>query len=113
MLQCPNAGTLSFFFSSSFSTTPHVSYSPADPLSELTFTTLAGGNSVQSEVLSIEILHRQFGARLVRTEMEIEYWPCGSKKTDYSCRIFDQTLGGQIERYSSLYDSALCGADHV
>eukprot|EP01098_Paradermamoeba_levis_P005471 TRINITY_DN229_c0_g1_i5.p1 TRINITY_DN229_c0_g1~~TRINITY_DN229_c0_g1_i5.p1 ORF type:complete len:334 (-),score=80.16 TRINITY_DN229_c0_g1_i5:143-1144(-) len=40
----------------------------------------AGGNSVWSEVYSFEVLQRAFGAELVKTEMEIEYWPEGSKK---------------------------------
>lgn len=47
---------------------------------------LVGGNSVWSEVMSYEILHANYGAKLLRTEMEIEYWPA-SKITDYSITV--------------------------
>jgi len=58
----------------------------------------AGGTSIHSEMLSFEILHRCFGATLEHTEMEIDYWPSGSKKTDYSCRIFDSVIGVSVTR---------------
>eukprot|EP01098_Paradermamoeba_levis_P005469 TRINITY_DN229_c0_g1_i2.p1 TRINITY_DN229_c0_g1~~TRINITY_DN229_c0_g1_i2.p1 ORF type:complete len:341 (-),score=117.04 TRINITY_DN229_c0_g1_i2:123-1145(-) len=58
----------------------------------------AGGNSVWSEVYSFEVLQRAFGAELVKTEMEIEYWPEGSKKTDYICKIGGQLVGVSVTR---------------
>jgi len=73
----------------------------------------AGGNSVWSEVLSLEVLYRMFGAKLVKTEMEIRYAPAGSKKTDYSCVIAGQKLGVSVTRaykYRGVYtneDAAL------
>lgn len=48
----------------------------------------AGGNSVMSEVLSYELLRCMYGAELLRTEMELEYWPLGGKITDYSIELF-------------------------
>eukprot|EP01116_Phalansterium_solitarium_P020914 TRINITY_DN6342_c0_g1_i1.p1 TRINITY_DN6342_c0_g1~~TRINITY_DN6342_c0_g1_i1.p1 ORF type:complete len:263 (-),score=46.19 TRINITY_DN6342_c0_g1_i1:114-902(-) len=57
----------------------------------------AGGNSMWSEVLSFEVLSALFGARLVRTEMELEYeWPC--KITDYSVRLYDHPIGVSVTR---------------
>jgi len=47
----------------------------------------AGGNSISSEVMSYEVLHLLFKARLSRTEMELEYCPHGSKITDYSVTL--------------------------
>eukprot|EP00698_Gefionella_okellyi_P004191 TRINITY_DN13907_c0_g1_i1.p1 TRINITY_DN13907_c0_g1~~TRINITY_DN13907_c0_g1_i1.p1 ORF type:complete len:288 (+),score=43.79 TRINITY_DN13907_c0_g1_i1:564-1427(+) len=58
----------------------------------------AGGNSLWSEALSLEILHRMFGATLDKTEMQIRYVPRGSKKTDYSCIINGQRLGVSVTR---------------
>lgn len=73
----------------------------------------AGGSSVWSEVLSLEVLYRMFGAQLLKTEMEIRYAPAGSKKTDYSCVIGHQKLGVSVTRaykYRGVYtneDAAL------
>jgi len=47
----------------------------------------AGGNSVISEVISFEILKSAFKAKFLKTEMEIEYFPFGSKITDYTVEI--------------------------
>ena len=58
----------------------------------------AGGTSVESEVLSYEVLHRCFGAQLLRTEMEIQYFPEGSKKTDYSVLLFGKPIGISVTR---------------
>lgn len=49
----------------------------------------AGGNSLWSEVVSLEILEAEFGAKLLRTEMEIEY-NCECKITDYSIGILSR-----------------------
>ncbi|KAI8803946.1 hypothetical protein BJ742DRAFT_826625 [Cladochytrium replicatum] len=43
----------------------------------------AGGDSVASEALSIEVVARAFGAELVCTEMGVEYFPAGGSMTDY------------------------------
>ncbi|XP_076441652.1 AAC-rich mRNA clone AAC4 protein-like [Babylonia areolata] len=47
----------------------------------------AGGSSVWSEALSFELLQRCFRATLIKTEMEIEYFPMGGSMTDYLCSI--------------------------
>lgn len=57
----------------------------------------AGGASENSEALSFEVLHRLFGAHLVKTEMQIHYAP-NSKKTDYLILIGDQRLGVSVTR---------------
>eukprot|EP01091_Cochliopodium_minus_P014095 TRINITY_DN4715_c0_g1_i1.p1 TRINITY_DN4715_c0_g1~~TRINITY_DN4715_c0_g1_i1.p1 ORF type:complete len:628 (-),score=130.35 TRINITY_DN4715_c0_g1_i1:34-1917(-) len=58
----------------------------------------AGGNSYHSEILSFELMKRIFNARLENTEMEIEYDPFHSKKTDYSCIISDSVFGVSVTR---------------
>jgi hypothetical protein len=44
----------------------------------------AGGSSMISECMSMDVLHRAFGARLLKTEMELEYWPRNGAITDFS-----------------------------
>jgi len=58
----------------------------------------AGGNSVWSEVMSCELMNSLFNARLMRTEMELEYIFWGCKITDYSVRMFDQDIGVSVTR---------------
>lgn len=58
----------------------------------------AGGNSVNSEAISFEVLHRLYGARLVKTEMAIEYWHPNWKKTDYSVSLYDRLIGVSVTR---------------
>lgn len=59
----------------------------------------AGGASEFSEAVSMELLHRVFGAVLERTEMAIEYeWSEWSKKTDYTCRINGQVVAVSVTR---------------
>ncbi|XP_071806755.1 AAC-rich mRNA clone AAC4 protein-like [Asterias amurensis] len=58
----------------------------------------AGGNSVESEVLSFELLHRCFGARLLKTEMEVAYFPEGGSITDFTCEMFGTRLGVSVTR---------------
>eukprot|EP00128_Syssomonas_multiformis_P014028 Colp12_sorted_trinity150504_noHs@20649 len=58
----------------------------------------AGGNSVESEVLSFEVLHKCFNARLDKTEMQIRYWPLGGSITDYTAFIGDIRLGVSVTR---------------
>merc|ERR1712159_921237 len=43
----------------------------------------AGGASRISEALSVEVLARAFGARLLKLEMEIVYWPSHGSITDF------------------------------
>eukprot|EP00727_Mastigamoeba_balamuthi_P014784 m51a1_g9931 putative protein (622) ;mRNA; r:52510-55487 len=65
----------------------------------------AGGNSVWSEVLSYELLRAAYGARLLRTEMEIEY-ACDSKITDYSVRLRGRSIGVSVTRVINFADIA-------
>ncbi|XP_022093023.1 AAC-rich mRNA clone AAC4 protein-like isoform X2 [Acanthaster planci] len=58
----------------------------------------AGGNSVDSEVLSFELMHRCFGAQLLKTEMEVVYYPEGGSITDYTCLMFGTRLGVSVTR---------------
>ena len=44
--------------------------------------TNAGGSSDNSEALSFDILHRLFGAELLKAEMEVKYINSVGKKTD-------------------------------
>jgi len=74
----------------------------------------AGGNSLESEVLSFELLHRCFGATLLKTEMEIEYFPEYSKKTDYSVTLHGHHVGVSVTRamkFGSTFTAA--DADHL
>ena len=64
----------------------------------LTSSFLAGGNSVNSEACSFELLYRLFRATLCRTETELRYWPTGSKITDYEARLFDMSIGVSVTR---------------
>ncbi|XP_071097750.1 AAC-rich mRNA clone AAC4 protein-like [Haliotis cracherodii] len=58
----------------------------------------AGGNSVLSEVLSFELMNKCFAAKLLKTEMEVSYFPCGGSITDYVCEVFGQRLGVSVTR---------------
>eukprot|EP01115_Flamella_aegyptia_P008759 TRINITY_DN3653_c0_g1_i1.p1 TRINITY_DN3653_c0_g1~~TRINITY_DN3653_c0_g1_i1.p1 ORF type:complete len:151 (+),score=38.07 TRINITY_DN3653_c0_g1_i1:479-931(+) len=58
----------------------------------------AGGKSVWSEAMSFEIIGLLFNAKLSKTEMELEYWPMGSKITDYSVDIQGQKFGVSVTR---------------
>lgn len=49
----------------------------------------AGGNSIESETLSFELLKRCYNAALLKTEMEVCYWPEGGSITDYVCTMFN------------------------
>jgi len=61
----------------------------------------AGGSSLWSEAMSLEVLHRAYGASLAKTEMEIRYYPYGSKITDYSCTLFGHVVGVSVTRAMS------------
>jgi len=56
----------------------------------------AGG--VVSEVLSFELMQKCFGAQLLKTEMEVSYWPEGGSITDYTCTMFNTSLGVSVTR---------------
>ena len=43
-------------------------------------------------------MKNSFGARLLKTEMEIEYFPEQSKKTDYSVLINNKHIGVSVTR---------------
>lgn len=58
----------------------------------------AGGNSVFSEALSCELLHRLYNAQDVRTEMEIEYVFDNWKICDYLITIYGQRVGVSVTR---------------
>ncbi|CAH1773776.1 unnamed protein product [Owenia fusiformis] len=58
----------------------------------------AGGSSVISEVMSYEVLKRCFGAKLLKTEMEVSYFPEGGSITDYVCEMFSTRLGVSVTR---------------
>lgn len=58
----------------------------------------AGGNSVISEVVSCELLKKCFQARLIKTEMEVDYFPEGGSITDYVCEIFRHKVGVSVTR---------------
>lgn len=58
----------------------------------------AGGSSVLSEVMSFELLRFLYGVDLLRTEMEIRYWPSWSKITDYAVTVSGQHLGVSVTR---------------
>ncbi|XP_064597494.1 AAC-rich mRNA clone AAC4 protein-like [Liolophura sinensis] len=58
----------------------------------------AGGSSVISEVLSYELLHTCFGATLLKTEMEVSYFPRGGSITDYVCGLAGVKIGVSVTR---------------
>ena len=67
----------------------------------------AGGASVRSEVMSMEILKRAFGATLLATEMQAWYWPAHSPITDYVCTLNGETVGVSVTRAFHFVSSAL------
>ncbi|KAG0186153.1 hypothetical protein DFQ28_008255, partial [Apophysomyces sp. BC1034] len=61
----------------------------------------AGGSSVESEALSIEVLNRLFGVDLLKTERELRYTTLSGPITDYSCQTtgkYRTTLGVSVTR---------------
>jgi len=59
----------------------------------------AGGNSEKSEAMSCEIMRLCFGAKLLKTEMGIQYmWGEWSKRTDYLAQIFRRKIGVSVTR---------------
>ncbi len=58
----------------------------------------AGGNSIVSEVLSFEMFKKYFNAHLLKTEMEVEYFPEGGSINDYVMKIFNTVIGVSVTR---------------
>lgn len=58
----------------------------------------AGGSSIESETLSFEILKKYFNAKLLKTEMQVEYFPEGGSITDYVVYLFDKIIGVSVTR---------------
>jgi len=58
----------------------------------------AGGNSIWSEVFSLEVLSAIYGAKLLHTEMELEYKYNGCKITDYSVQLMNEIIGVSVTR---------------
>lgn len=69
----------------------------------------AGGTSIWSECLSLEVLHTSQQASLVKTEMEIIY-DCESKITDFECSLLGHTIGVSVTRVIDF--GALMGHRH-
>jgi hypothetical protein len=63
----------------------------------------AGGNSIWSEVFSLEVLEDVFGVKLLKTEMEIEY-KTTSKITDYLADIDGEAVGVSVSRIINFRD---------
>ncbi|OWF38819.1 AAC-rich mRNA clone AAC4 protein-like [Mizuhopecten yessoensis] len=85
----------------------HNNFYPLKKLKEMTLSIAAirlatvpnaGGNSVVSEVLSFELLQRCFRAKLLKTEMEVDYFPMGGSITDYVCDMFGHKIGVSVTR---------------
>lgn len=58
----------------------------------------AGGSSLESEVLSFELLKKFFGAKLLMTEMEVPYFPMGGSINDYVVYLFGSIIGVSVTR---------------
>lgn len=58
----------------------------------------AGGNSIVSEALSFEFFKKYTNAKLLKTEMEVEYFPEGGSINDYVMSIFGHVIGVSVTR---------------
>lgn len=58
----------------------------------------AGGSSVESETLSFELFKKYFNATLLKTEMEVSYFPEGGSITDYVINLFGCSVGVSVTR---------------
>jgi hypothetical protein len=58
----------------------------------------AGGNSIQSEVLSFEFFKKYINAFLLKTEMEVQYFPEGGSINDFVMNAFDTIIGVSVTR---------------
>jgi hypothetical protein len=66
----------------------------------------AGGASVVSEAVSMELMHRRFGATDVATEMAIQYWCVNWKKIDYIATIHGSRTGVSVTRAMGYPDAS-------
>lgn len=73
----------------------------------------AGGSSLVSEAMSMELLCRVFGARLLKTEMELLYFPSDSAMTDFAVEMDGVALGVSVTRALSHPASPLTLTDAV
>ena len=64
----------------------------------LAHTDNAGGSSRISEALSIELLHRAFGAELQKCELELKYWPANGAITDFAISLEGRCYGVSVTR---------------
>jgi hypothetical protein len=71
----------------------------------------AGGSSVESETLSCEMFRKCWNARLLKTEMEVAYFPEGGSITDYVVYLFDQVIGISVTRAMKFNGEAFTLAD--
>ena len=67
----------------------------------------AGGSSLISEAMSMELLARAFGAKLLKTEMQLAYFPSTSAITDFAVELDGIELGVSVTRAMSHPDSPL------
>ena len=67
----------------------------------------AGGSSVESETLSFELLKKFFNAKLLKTEMEVTYFPEGGSITDYVVLVFERVVGVSVTRAMKYGKNAL------
>lgn len=58
----------------------------------------AGGSSIESETLSCELLKKCYNAKLLKTELEIVYFPEGGSMTDYVVLLFGKMIGVSVTR---------------
>jgi hypothetical protein len=75
----------------------------------------AGGSSVESEVMSLEVLHYCDGARLLGTETQVHYQPPGDAGgnaiTDYLVEIAGKKVGVSVTRLYKPAPMTLSDAD--
>jgi len=86
-----------FYFNSFNALLPYHEFIFSKGAIDVLTTPNAGGNSENSEALSFEILHRVFGAQLLKTEMAIRY-PPEWKKTDYLALFGTHRIGVSVTR---------------
>ena len=73
----------------------------------------AGGSSILSETFAFEVLARCEGATLVATELEVDYDPAESAKTDFVVAIDDRIVGVSVTRAVTFPRDAELGVDEA
>lgn len=71
----------------------------------------AGGSSIESETLSFELLSKFLNARLLKTEMEVTYFPEGGSITDYVVKMFDRIVGVSVTRAMKFGEAVFTNED--